>query len=196
MKRKRKKIVPAGTIKGHKIGTKRKDMRFMADDGSIWDSKFEWQVWEGAKDAKVQLVRADKEGKGDTISYFHQVRGASCQDCGSPRVGRIRGITPDLLMPGWHPVGGENGGYLEIKGYMRADKRALYRSLLKETPGLSLCIIIQSDYRVGKGTFSQWITKHLKVPVFHWRGVFPKPNEWILPVEPKLSKRAKRSDKA
>ena len=180
---------------GRHIGKKRKDMRFEAPDGEVWDSKFEWQVAEGAKRAGVRLLRADKRGGTDTISYFHQVRGTSCQDCGSDRVGKIRGITFDLLMPDWHPLGKENGGYLEVKGYMRADKRSLYRSLFKEKTDIAACIIIQSDYRVGKGTFSQWITKHLHIPVFLWRGEFPKPTDWIYPSERKISKSTKKGHK-
>lgn len=197
----KKSIVPLGTklgttsSGGQKLGTKRKDMRFLSPDGVEWDSKFEWQVWEAARVSNVRLSRADKEGGVDTIPYFHQVRGTSCQDCGSARVGKVRGITPDFIVHDWHPIGKENGGYLETKGYMRADKRSLYRSLLKERPNLSLCLIIQSDYRVGKGTFGQWISKILKVPYFHWKGKYPEQHEWILPIEPKKSKSNKKANK-
>lgn len=174
---KRKKPKASG-----KIGSKRSDLRFQAPDGSIWDSKFEWHVWEGAKNADVRLHRADKAGKTDTLSYVHNIRNARCQDCGSDRVGSVRGITFDMVMRDWHPVGKENGGYLECKGYMRANKRALYRSFFKEKPGFSAAIIIQSNYKVGKGTFGDWISKILKIPYFHWQGVFPKPSDWVMPV--------------
>ena len=85
--------------------------------------------------------------------------------------------------------------YLEAKGYMRADKRSLYRSFFKEQPNTRTCFIIQSNYRVGKGTFGEWISKQLKMPWFHWQGEFPKPNEWILPIEPKKSKSTKKGSK-
>src|ERR1700761_3018185 len=103
-KKAKKKIVPAGTIAskvgGTKVGTKRKDMRFLSPEGEEWDSKFEWQGFEGARRAGIKLIRCDKDGASDTLSYFHSVRGTSCADCGSSRVGKLRRLTFDFHLPG------------------------------------------------------------------------------------------------
>lgn len=177
---------------------RRSDFHYTAEDGSKWDSRFEYLVYRGAVDAGLVLRRCEKGS--DTIPYTHTVPRASCQDCGSARVGSARGITPDLYFDTGHPTGEEGRGYVEIKGFMRAPKRALYRSLFKEKPNTPLCLVIQSNFKVGKGSFGGWITKYLGIPWGVWKGTWPP--EWNMPdvqkpksVESKKSRGSKKATK-
>lgn len=161
---------------GRKRGQKRRDFHYTDENGD-WDSRFEAQVFKGAVDAGTNVRR-----NYTPIPYARRVPRASCQDCGSDRVGETRRITFDLRVDNGHSEGKEDFYYLEPKGYMRAPKRSLYRSFFKDKPGISVRFIIQSNYRVGKGSFGEWINKHLNSPWFLWKGVYPTEEQWIFPI--------------
>lgn len=186
---------------GRKVGQKRSDFHYTDESGEVWDSYFESKVYQGAVDAGKNVRRCTKGA--DTLPYFHNVPGASCTDCGSTRVGRARGITFDLFVTDTDTFGKENSYYLEPKGYMRAPKRALYRSFFKENPNTSVRFVLQSNYRVGKGTFGGWINKHLHAPWALWKGswdslvwTFPTVKNLVTPsVESHSAVKPKRSVK-
>ena len=189
----KKKSKPKAKL-GKKVGTKRADMRWQSPDGDIWDSQFEYKVYKAGIHAGIRLRRCVKGREADTISYRHSIRGASCQDCGSDRVGSARQFTPDLFVYTGLPDRPEDGFYLEIKGYLRAPKRALLRSLFKEKQDLDLRFILQSDFKVSKSLrFSGWITKFL--PGSRWvvfNGTWP--TTWNLAHERKKIKTNKETN--
>lgn len=186
---KKRKSKPKKNDGGRKFGTERRDMRWIDGAGEVWDSKLESLVYEASRKAGVNLVRCDKT---DTIPYYSLLRGASCKDCGGNRVGKARKYTPDFRMRQRDPSGDESLGYLEVKGYMRAPQRALFRSLVKEKPDLVLYFLIQSDFKVTSSlTFSGWIAKFLPgVKYAVWNGTFP--TSWI-GAKPRESKKRKRT---
>lgn len=177
MKRPRKK---QSKIVGHKAGTKRSDKRWIDEHGNLWASRFEYLVYEAAKRANAAARRCDKGGS-DTFSYHSEVRNGRCQDCQSANVVQERRYTPDIyIVPpsaeGQSDESGsrEGGYYVEAKGYLRADKRALLRSLVKSGEISDLRFIIQSDYRVGKTSLSGWIDKFLKCKWALFTGEWPE----------------------
>lgn len=189
---KKRKSKPKKNDGGRKFGTERRDMRWMDGAGEIWDSKLESLVYEASRESSYRLVRCTK---ADTIPYYSLLRGASCADCGGARVGKARKYTPDFRMYSRHSSGEESVGYLEVKGYMRAPQRALFRSLVKEKPSLVLYLLLQSDFRVTKSLkFSGWIERFLPGAKYAvWNGTFP--TTWIgaKPSEPKKRKRIKET---
>lgn len=177
---------------GRKLNQKRSDFHYTDESGEVWDSRFEYLVYKGCKDAGFNVRRSVQRGT-DTIPYTRTLPRASCQDCGSTRVGETRRITFDLFVDNTDSERKENSYYLESKGYMRAPKRSLYRSFFKEKGSdVSVRFIIQSNFRVGKGSFGEWINKHLRSPWFLWRGTYPIEAQWNYPIELKKSKSSKK----
>lgn len=172
---------------GRKKGQKRRDFHY-DDVNGTWDSKFEAQVFQGGLDAGIGLVR-----NSEAIPYLRVVPRASCADCGSNRVGETRRITWDLHSDTWHPLGKENGCYVECKGYLRGPKRSLYRSFFKDKPDTPVVFIIQSNFKVGKGTFGGWITKYLNCPWALWKGKWSE-LQWVYP-EPEKPKSTRKKQK-
>jgi hypothetical protein len=175
---------------GRKLNQKRSDFHYTAEDGSTWDSRFEYLVYKGAKDAGCDVRRCEKWV--DTIPYSRILPRASCQDCGSNRVSEERGVTFDLFINNRDSAGKEDSYYLESKGYMRGPKRSLYRSLFKDKPDTCVRFVIQSNFKVGKGTFGGWINKHLGCPWAIWKGSW---NDlvWIYPPPKKIKRERKKS---
>lgn len=157
---------------GHKVGTKRRDMRWEAPDGEIWDSRFEYEVYLGLTAQGLQVSRTGSEA---SLSYTAPIRNGLCADCGSREVVSEHTYTPDLLVRG--PSEDGNGDvvqqapyFIEAKGYLRSDRRALLRSLRKAHPSVDLRVVVQRDYRAtAKRTITEWVIKYLKCPVAIWR---------------------------
>jgi hypothetical protein len=148
-------------------------------------------VYKGARDAGLEVTRNDVP-----IPYARSLPRASCQDCGSDKVGETRRLTFDLRVNHRDSAGQESVYYLEPKGYMRGPKRSLYRAFFKEKgEAISVRFIIQSNFKVGKRTFGEWINKHLRMPWFLWKGTFPTEQQWNYPLELKKSKSTKKGNK-
>lgn len=157
-------------IPGKRVGTKRRDMRWLAPDGVEWDSRFEYEVFRAHEQAGLRVRRCGPE---DRVSYTRPVRNAVCGGCGSARVVTTHIYTPDLSVD---PDEGLDGTYVvECKGYLRAERRSLLRALVKARPDLRLRLIVQRDYPINKRgtTITEWARKFLKVPVAVWRGTPP-----------------------
>lgn len=176
--RTRRKYAKRGVVPG-KIGTKRSDRRFRAPDGSEWDSRFEWQVYDALRKQGADVARVRK-GSGHTFPYSHAVRDASCLACGSDSVGKRRSYTPDLLVDGAgaDSVAAAPAGayYVELKGYLRSEERGLLRALCKARTDLDLRFIFQRDWFVSKKSglkVTDWVKKFLKKPAAVWSGKLP-----------------------
>ena len=177
MKRLAKKTSKTG---GHKAGLKRSDKRWVDEHGELWASHFECRVYEAALRANVKARRCDKGGR-DTFPYHSKVRDGRCQSCQGTDIIKERRYTPDLRVissparsESDESGSGEGSYYVEAKGYLRSDKRALLRSLIKSGAIPSLRFILQSDYRVGKTTLGGWISKFLKCPWALFDGEWPR----------------------
>ena len=190
MPRLRKVKPPAG---GQRIGTKRSDMRFRSPDGSEWDSKFEWQVYDVIiRFAPKGTIRRTKQGGSDTLSYTVPVRDATCNSCGETKVSKHRTYTPDLFQNG-ADAGRQPGSYfIEIKGYLRAAQRSLLRAFCKARPDIDLRIIYQRDFPINKKlSVTQWTAKYLKIPYAVWKG--NGDIAWQMPVKTSSSSTRRKS---
>lgn len=162
---------------GHKVGTKRRDMRWIDEHGEVWASKFESLVYEAGKRANLKIKKCDKGGS-DTVSYRSQILHGVCQSCQGTDISQERRYTPDLCViqdPEEGSAGRPNKYYVEVKGYTRGPQRALLRSLCKAAPIADLRFVLQSDYKVTRSlTFGGWIDKYLKCKWAVWDGsTFP-----------------------
>ena len=147
-------------------------MRWQAPDGQIWASRFEYAVFKTLLD-KGYHVRKTKEQ--DRLAYTSPVRSARCQTCGSTACVTERTYTPDLFVGAGAAQGDARGYFIEAKGYLRADRRALLRAVRKAWPLLDLRLVVQRDYRVTASlTIVEWAKKYLKCKVHVWDGALPK----------------------
>lgn len=190
------KRIPKAKTVGHKAGTKRRDMRWIDAQGEEWASRFECLVYESGKRQSLKIRKCDK-GSSDTVAYISKVRSGRCKSCQSTDVIQERSYTPDLcVLPSGAEAStsvGENGFYIEVKGYTRAAQRSLLRSICKAKILSDLRFILQADYRVTRSlTFGQWIDKFLKCRWAIWNGEFP--TKWNYN-EPKKSKSSKKRNK-
>lgn len=162
-------------IPGHKVGVKRRDMRWSAPDGTEWDSKFEYAVFLGYKEAGLDVRRTTEQ---DSLFYTRPVRNGACTKCDSCEVVSRHRYTPDLY------AGSKDdrqrsglqapGYYVEAKGYLRAEQRSLLRALRKARPDVDLRLIVQRDYKVtSKLTITEWARKYLRVRAVVWTGRVP-----------------------
>jgi len=166
-----RKVKPA--IAGSRVGTKRSDTRWEAE-GEIWASRFEYLVYRALKDAGHDVRKTVPE---DSMVYHHPVKNGRCTECGSAACVTERRYTPDLYVrpARSQEASSKHGGYfVEAKGYLRADKRSLLRSLRKARPDVDLRLLVQRDYKVGRGSLVSWAQKYLKVPVAVWDGNLPE----------------------
>ena len=168
MARKARAKKPA--IAGQRIGTKKSDMRWLAPDGTVWASRFEYAVYSTLKEKGYDVRKTTEQ---DSMAYTSPVRNGRCIRCSSDCVVEDRSYTPDLFVV---PRGGNDaaGYYLEAKGYLRAERRSLLRAFRKTGPACDLRLVVQRDYKVGKSTLVGWAERLLKVPVFVWDGDLPE----------------------
>lgn len=172
-----RRIRPVPVTPGKRVGTKRRDMRWLAPDGVIWDSKFECEVFNAYGRAGIKVRKTDES---DSVAYTRPVRNGLCTQCSAREVVSEHTYTPDLhAVPekaGTASLDNEQPYYLEAKGYLRAERRSLLRALCKARPDLRLRLLVQRDYKVtAKLTISEWARKYLRIPVAVWTG---KPPTW------------------
>lgn len=158
---------------GSRVGTKRSDTRWLAPDGSIWDSRYEYVVW-------LAYVAADRKirrtSKSDSFSFTLPIRSASCDACGSTEVGQRRTYTPDFYVDSEDTERSTVGYYIESKGYLRPKQRALLRSFYKAHPNAPVRFLLQRNYPATKtSSIVQWFNKFLKTAkVAVWNGSIPE----------------------
>lgn len=161
-------------VQGTRLGSKRRDMRWLSPDGVVWSSKFEYSVFVALKE---QGYNVRKTGPEDSMAYTSTIKGGICSQCGSRAVAQEHRYTPDLFVDTTGRTGAASsanaGYYIEAKGYLRAERRSLLRAFRKEKPACDLRLVVQRDYKVGKSTLTGWATKFLKVPVHVWDGKIP-----------------------
>lgn len=155
-------------------------MRWQAPDGTVWDSKFEYEVFLGLSGRTGYRVR--KTAESDSVCYTRPIRNGACTRCPSREVVSEHTYTPDLHIVQEDSskrgaVGEAESYYVEAKGYLRADRRSLLRALCKARPDLHLRLLVQRDYRVSaRLTITEWARKFLKIPVAIWPGDGSAPN--------------------
>lgn len=165
-----------------RVGNKRSDRRWEAPDGTIWASKFEFQVF--TKLTALGVVgRKCEQGGSDTFAYTTPIGTGRCAQCGSGQVVQERTYTPDVHISADSPVTCfEGDGYVEAKGFFPADKRGLLRHFRKTGPSINLCVIANADHWVTKGRsrLSDYFKRYFKdVEFMIWRG--SNPDRWELP---------------
>jgi hypothetical protein len=166
------------TVGSEPVKKKRSDYHYTAEDGSLWDSRFEWIFYTAAKEAGLDIFRCTKS---NTFSFILPIRGGICGACESALVGQRRTYTPDFGVIPADPQHKTELHYIETKGYLRAKERSLLRSFYKTYPDISLSIILQRTYPVGakradgtKGGIVDWFKKFLpNVKVYVWDGKVP-----------------------
>lgn len=165
-------------VPGKRVGTKHRDMRWLAPDGTEWDSRFEYEVYLVHRNAGINIRKC--RSPEDSAAYARSVRNGVCGECGSDQVSTSHSYTPDFSVvpedPGQLSALAKDGGVfvIECKGYLRAERRSLLRALVKARPDLPLRILVQRDYKVTKSlTITEWVRKFLKRPVAIWRGSVP-----------------------
>lgn len=196
---------------GHRVGTKRSDLRWQSPNGELWDSRLEAEIYESAKADKIPVRRCLKGLPGkpdsDTLEYWSAGTGRlSCRACGSADVGQLRRYTADLVLgtrvlptgsgDEVHTPDSAGRCYIDIKGFVRSNKRSLLRAFHKARPEIDLRLILERDYKISKtSSFAQWCNRTLRVPYVLWNGHFPSSTDWIMPHESKIRKAAKKSPK-
>jgi len=156
------------------------DRHFTDPTGTVWDSRFEYQIWSVLNDANIPVERCERGNH--TISYTDPVRMATCGDCGSSKISKHRTYTADFYIrteSADSPERNVSGYFIEAKGYLRASERSLLRSLVKSRPDIDLRIIYQADYKVNKGRISTWTARYLKIPYMIWKG--DAKLDWVYP---------------
>ncbi len=158
-----------------RLSKKRSDKRWKDDEGHVWASKLELEVFTGlSRDPSFSVRRCSAE-EGDTFNYTSPVRSAKCLGCGSDECVQERTYTPDLFVYPKTSRGKDRGYYLEVKGHFPGPQRNLLRCFLKTGPSIDLRILLQRDGRATRGlTMLEYCHKFLKIPVHVWDGQLPK----------------------
>lgn len=167
--RARAKRSPKPAVLGQRVGTKKSDTRWQDEEGTIWASRFEYQVYVALREHGYAVRRTNGD---DSMRYTVDVRGAKCSKCDSSCVVQERTYTPDLFVSQRDTA--SPGYYVEAKGYIRAEKRRLLRGFVGTRKDIDLRFIVQRDYPVGKSTLVEWARKYLKIPVHVWDGDIPE----------------------
>lgn len=153
-----------------RVGSKKSDRRWKAPDGSLWDSKVEWNVYDTLrKQEDLEVRRCDER---DTLSYTTPVRSGRCVVCGADGVVQERTYTPDLC------VRSRESGHtvlLEVKGFMHSSRRSQLRAAIRQNPDADVRFVLQSKYTKAtkKLKLYQYIDKYMKVPWIIWEGEYP-----------------------
>lgn len=170
-----------------RLSTRRSDKRWIAEDGEVWDSKFECLVYDqlsalGVAARRTVKGEGDSPDLSDTFRYDRPIRSAACLECDGTRVVQRCTYTPDLrVTPKGTPGSDVAGYYIEIKGYFQQTKRAAFRDFRKGRPDVPVRFIFNSDHKVGKGRLQAYMDTYLKgVPYLIWSGTKPGPS-WTVP---------------
>jgi hypothetical protein len=138
------------------------DRRYVADDGTVWASKYESQVFDQLRRVLGNAVRKCESGGSDTFPYPSTVRGGRCLECESGSVVQDRSYTPDLHIDISREGDRAGGTYIEAKGYWDAHHRNLLRSAARANPDLNLVFVFASDKWVtkGKSKYTDYVKKY------------------------------------
>jgi len=149
---------------GRRSGQKRSDKRFTAPSGVEWASKFEWEVYESIGGAGVDVRKC---GQGDSFHYHESKRQGKCLACGSSDVVQERTYTPDLCVtPTPKGDSGPEPYYIEVKGYFRQQRRALFGHFLKQNQDLDIRIVFERDGRATpRMSYREYAQRYYKIPV-------------------------------
>lgn len=169
---KKPKSAAVVAVTGKRAGTKRSDRRWIAPDGALWASKFEWEVYihlgELLHDFPDWTI--ERCGPSDTLSYSTPVQNGRCTQCRTVCVVQDRTYTPDLALV--HRVQGKESRriYLETKGYFKGTKRNLFRQALKANPDIDIRLVAEANGWVtkGKSRLTDW-AKRFKIPMYLWK---------------------------
>lgn len=166
-----------------RVGSKRSDRRWKSPDGTVWASKFEYQVFTKFA-ASGRMARKCEQGSSDTFAYTTPVRNGQCAQCGSGQIVQARTYTPDVRVDYLKEDGTPACYYIEAKGYFPSDKRGLLRYFAKQRPDIDLRIVAYSDHWVTKGRsrLSDYVARYLKtVPIIFFNN--RNPDRWVIPTE-------------
>ncbi len=159
---------------GKRVGTKRSDRRWEAPDGTIWASKFEYEVYDTLLRyyAGNPRVRVERCGADCSLGYHSTVKNGRCLECGTVCVVQERTYTPDIRIVRTSESGVERATYIEAKGYFEGSKRSLFRQVLKAHQGVDIRIVAERDHWVtkGKSKLSDW-AKRFKVKLYVWKEI-------------------------
>jgi len=150
-------------------------------DGNKWDSRYEWEVYEAIREMGLDVRRCSPE-QGDTFSYASKVIRGECLECESDNIVQRRTYTPDLFVSDLEAPNGDRGCYIEVKGYWKAPKRNLLRSVVESNPHLNLLFIFQKDLWVtrGKSRYTDYIKRYFKrCRVNVWNNQLKNPGDII-----------------
>ena len=163
-----------------RVGRKRADRRWISPDGQEWDSKFEWQVWQGLVENGYKVRRCDER---DRFAYRDRIAQAECGSCGSSECFKARTYTPDLFLYSsgrTRKTGSPAGFYVEIKGYFSPQKRRLFRCFTKDRPDVDVRFILYGNPYTKRGglRLTEYFDRYLKAVPYHvWNGNIPQ--EWL-----------------
>ncbi len=153
---------------GSKVGTKRADKRWRDNDGTVWDSEFEFRVYTSLRSLfGGRRVRRAESAEGDSFDYTTPTKQGRCLDCGSGKVVQQRTYTPDIYVIQSQT---HKRTYIETKGYFPADKRTLLRNFRKTGPSIDLIIILQRNGRATPTrSLAEWVGSYIEnTPTFVW----------------------------
>lgn len=138
------------------------DRRFVADDGTVWASKYEYQVYAQLRGVLGSRVRKCEQGTSDTFAYPSTVRGGRCLECESGSVVQDRTYTPDICVEQTRGEREPARTFIEAKGYWDAHHRNLLRSAARANPDLDLVFVFASDKWVtkGKSKYTDYVKKY------------------------------------
>ena len=135
---------------------------YTANDGTVWDSRFESEVYDRLSLLEVPMRRC--EAGRDSLPYDSSIKEGFCLECESNSVVQRRLYTPDLRVG---DVGGgiESGGsYIEAKGWWPAPRRRLLREALKGKPLVRMLFVFQKDNWItkGKSRYTDYVARYIK----------------------------------
>lgn len=167
---------------GRRVGTKRSDRRWEDDDGNVWASKLECEVYTALRgEAGIRVLERCGGGEGHSFDYTSPVRKAVCHSCASRDVVQQRVYTPDLYVVPASAGSDARGYYIEVKGHLRADRRNLLRSVVKAYPDLDLRFVFAPGAAHRSATsrlnLGEYVTKYLKAEWHEWDGCLPR--SWL-----------------
>lgn len=175
---------------GQRTGKKKSDFRWTAEDGTIWGSRFEFEIFSTLQAQGYAVRKTDPQ---DSMGYTSRVVGGVCTQCHSGQVVQEHTYTPDLFVdtsnkPGRPDANVSPGYYIEAKGNLLPRRRSLLRAFRKAQPNVDLRFILQNRGRAGKRSLLEWVQTFLKVPVSVWPELPGTPDS-INIVKPKKAKK-------
>ena len=158
---------------------KKRDFTFRDPDGEVWDSKFEWLVYNGLRDQGYMVARCDER---DSLAYHSPIKTGRCLECDGTSVVTERRYTPDFrVVEPEQPSRGLVGRrfIVECKGYFPAQRRTLLRCVKECHPDVDLRFIFPTEVKLTPArTNVEYVLRMIKCPATAWNnGAF----EWRYP---------------